>query len=275
MTQNEYTPHIFSLCALSFLGNALITMPFYKNGGFFSLLISAIISLVLIAIISAILKHKQNNRLSVFVIKFIACVAALYSVTVTAFEYIGFLKFVQMPQTKVFLLSVILLGVVVFFAACSFSAIFKYCLFVSVIAATLIIICFVGGIRNFDYSIFQANFFIFNFSLKDFLRCFSSLAVIPFFIFLKLKSAPIKPVLSGTVVGFFVLFLCFFQSALTLGVMPDIVYPYQKAVSVISTSSLFSRLDGFVYFLFFITAIVKITICAKTFYCLVTIDKRF
>lgn len=275
MTQKEYAPHIFSLCALSVLGNALISMPFYKNAGFFSLLISAIISLLLIILISAILKYEKNNKFIAFGVKFIVCATAIYGAAVTFFDYVRFLKSVQMPQTNVILLAVVLFGIVAFLLLCSFSAIFKYCLFVSVIAAVLIIICFVGGIRSFDFSMLKSDFLKFNFSLKDFLWCFSSLAVIPFFISLKLKSTPTKPMFLGTMAGFLILLLCLAQINLTLGATPDISYPYQKAVSVISTGSLFSRLDGFVYFLFFITAIVKIAICAKTFYCLVTIDKKF
>lgn len=264
MTTKEYSPHIFSLCALSVLGNAIISMPFYKNGGFFSVLIYAVISCFFIPLISVVLKYVKKHKLLFCIVSVVSCGASIYGAAATFFDYIDFLKSAQMPQANVILLSAILLIVIIFFVSCSVSAILKYCLFVSVIVAVLLSLCFVGGTRNFDFLVLKTSFLKFDFSLNDFLRCFSSFLTVPFFMFLKLKSMPAKPMFFGTLSGFLVLFLCLLQSVLTLGLVPDIAYPYQKAVSIISSGSLFTRLDGLVYFIFFATSITKAAVCTKT-----------
>lgn len=264
MKAQRYTPHIFSLCALLVFGNAAISMPFYEAGGFLFVIISAVLSSVLIFLINLLTKWGAKNKVVFYITAAIICAAAIYGAAIAFFDYIGFLTSVQMPHTNSILPTAVLLGVVVFLALNNITVIYKYSLFVSVIGGIMIAICFVGGIKNFDFTSFKISFSEHGFNIKDFLRCFSSLAVIPFFVSSEVKNAPAKPLFLGTAVGFFVLVLCLAQSIFTLGFANDISYPYLKAVSVISSGSLFTRLDGFVYFLFFITVLVKIAVCIKT-----------
>lgn len=263
MESTHYTPHIFSFCALSVLGNAVISMPFYKRGGFLFVLISAVLSLVLILLTTLLTNQSSKSNAVFYVTATVVSAAAVYGAVITFSDYIRFLKTVQMPPTSVYLLSAVLVLVIVFFVLNSTSAIYKYSLLVSVIGATMIVICFVGGIKNFDFSGFKESFLNPNFNIKDFLRCFSSLAVIPFFVSLKLKKSYTNPLVLGTAAGFFVLALCLAQSVFTLGFASNIPYPYLNAVSVISSGSLFTRLDGFAYFIFFAAAIIKIVLCIK------------
>lgn len=264
MKEKNYTPHIFSLCALLVLGNAVIIMPVYKNGGFLSAFLSVGLSFVLLFLTNLLIKLGSKNKPILYVATALICVAAIYSAIVTFVDYIGFLTLVQMPQTNGVLLSAVWLGVVIFLVVSDVTAIYKYSLFVLVIATIFLMICFIGGIKTFDFTFFKTNFLKINFSLSDFLRCFSSLSVIPLFVSDELKYTPAKAVFGGTATGFLTLILCFTQSVLTLGISNNIAYPYIKAVSVISSGSLFTRLDGLVYFVFFTAALTKITICIKT-----------
>ena len=266
MKTQLYTPHIFSLCALSVLGNAIILMPFLKSGGLSSILISAVLTICIILLMTWLAKRWQKNKFIFFIVFVFIGIVAIYSAATTFLDYVGFLKSAQMPSASIYLLAAVLLGVVVVFVLSSTSAIYKYCLLVAIIGALMIAICFVGGIRNFDFSILKEEFFKPNFHIKDFLRFFSSLAVIPFFVSLKLKDFSANPIFLSASTGFLVLILCLFQCALTLNYSSDTAYPYLKAVGVISSGSLFTRLDGFVYFLFFITSLIKITICIKTIF---------
>ncbi len=262
--KTQYAPHIFSLCALSVLGNAIFLMPFYKSGGFLSVLISAVLSLGLILLMIQFTKWGQGNKIIFFIVFMFIGTTAIYGAAVTFLDYVSFLKSEQMPQTSIYLLSAVLLGLIFVFALSSVSAFYKYSLLVAVIGAAMVIICFVGGIKNFDFSNFKKDFLKFDFNIKDFLHIFSSLAVIPFFISLSSKNIPAKPLVLGASTGFLAFLLCLAQSVFTLGFADDISYPYLKAVGVISSGSLFTRLDGFVYFIFFITALTKITVCVKT-----------
>jgi len=69
----------------------------------------------------------------------------------------------------------------------------------------------------------------------------------------------------GLGVGFLILLITAVQSVLILGNSGGYEFSYLYAVSVFSSGNLFSRLDGFVYFLFFATVTVKIAVCAKLF----------
>ena len=209
-------------------------------------------------------KRWQKNKFIFFIVFVFIDIVAIYSAVTAFLDYVGFLKSAQMPSASIYLLAAVLLGVVVVFVLSGASAIYKYCLLVAIIGALMIAICFVGGIKNFDFSNLKEIFLKPDFNIKDFLRFFSSLAVIPFFISLKLKRIPAKPIFWGTSTGFLVLILCLFQCVLTLNYSSDTTYPYLRAVGVISSGSLFTRLDGFIYFLFFITSLIKITVCIKT-----------
>ena len=264
MKTRLYTPHIFSLCALSVLGNAIILMPFLKSGGLSSILISAVLTICIILLMTWLAKRWQKNKFIFFIVFVFIGIVAIYSAATTFLDYVGFLKSAQMPSASIYLLAAVLLGLIVVFVLSSTSAIYKYCLLVAIIGALMIAICFVGGIRNFDFSNFKESFLKPDFNIKDFLRFFSSLAVIPFFVSLKIKHFSAKPLVFGTTTGFLVLLLCLAQSVLTMSFLSDTAYPYLKAVGVISSGSLFTRLDGFVYFLFFITALTKIIVCIKT-----------
>ncbi len=262
--KTQYAPHIFSLCALSVLGNAVFLMPFYKSGGFLSVLISAILSLGLISMMTRLIKWGQNNKIIFFIVFMFIGATAIYGTVTTFLDYVGFLKSAQMPRASIYLLSSFLLGLIFIFVLSNTSAIYKYSLLVAVISAAMVIICFAGGIKSFDFSSFKKDFLKLSFNIKDFLQVFSSLAVIPFFVSLSSKNIPKKPLVLGALAGFLLLLLCLTQSVFTLGFADNISYPYLKAVGVISSGSLFTRLDGFVYFIFFITSLTKITVCVKT-----------
>lgn len=266
MKNSHYTSHIFSLCALFVLGNAIILMPFYESGSFLSVLICAALSLLLILLINLLIKWGEKNKSVLYVVATVISIAAIYGAATTFFDYLKFLKSIQMPQTSGILLSSALLGLIMFFTLNSTSAIFKYSLLVAIIGVIMIAICFIVGIRNFEFVGFKTNLLKFNFSIGVFLRLFSALAVVPLLVWLKFKNTSAKPLFLGTAAGFFVLCLCIVQSVFTLRVANDISYPYLKAVGVISSSSLFTRLDGLVYFVFFVTAVVKITVCVKMVY---------
>ena len=252
-----YSPHIFCICVLFILGNTVITLPFY-NSGIVAFLVGAVLSLVLLFISILMINWGQKYKVVFYVYAFAVCVAAIYGVITTFLDYLLFLKSIQMPKTNIYLLSIILLGIVLFFTSNSISAIYKYGLFTAIICGLIIIICFLSGIKNFDFSLLKTTSLTHNFSIKYFLP----IIVLPSFT--QLQKHNIKYVFSGVLTAFLVLILCFFQTTFTIGADSNTVYPYLRAVSVISSGSLFTRLDGLVYFLFFVCAVIKICVCIKS-----------
>ena len=249
----KYSPHIFSLCALFVLGNAVITTTVYNLS-----LVSIAVSLVLLFLSGLLLKIYKKHKIVFFTFSFLLCAVAIYGAAISFTDYILFLKSAQMPRTNIYLLSALILGVTAFFCTCSISAIYKYSLFTAVICGLIIIICFLGGIKSFDFTAIKPQ----STNLASDITIFLPIVILP--LFAQFKNQNLKCVFFGTATGFLALSICLFQAVLTLGDSKGVNYPYLKAVSVISSGSLFTRLDGLVYFLFFVTVLVKTVVCVKT-----------
>lgn len=256
----KYSPHIFALCALFVMGNTVFSHHFYKTG-LLSFFVSSALLFLLAFLSLAFLKLGIKNKVVFYISAIGICVFAIYGAVTSATDFVNLLKSTILQNTSPFLLWAIVLCVVVCFAFASSVALYKYCLFVSVICGVIIAICFIGGIKIFDFSAFMVLTKPV-LEIKRSLGCFLPVVVLPFFI--DDKSYNFKPAFYGIGAGVFATILCLFQSVFTFGTIEGVSYPYLMAVGVISSGSLFTRLDGLVYFLFFVTSIVKTVVCVKT-----------
>ncbi len=70
----------------------------------------------------------------------------------------------------------------------------------------------------------------------------------------------------GLVIGGILIGVCFLSAVLTfsLSLASDIEYSYPMSISVVNVGELFTRMDGFAYFIFFFSALVKSAVCIKT-----------
>ena len=248
-TQN-YTLHIISLCALVTLGNAIIVM---KSADLVNTIIFLGLSMMIMCGVNLLLDIGRKIKAIYLSLSFLLFVFAIYGAATTFLDYTNFLKTEQMPQTGVTLLAIMFLVVVLYFGAMKISILYKYSLLVFVAAIIIIALCFLGGAKNFDYNNLSEKNISISFSLKEYLKYFSSIVVLPL---LKQKGNK-TAVFWGVAVGFFLILVANMQVVFTLGTRQDVLYPYIKSVGVISSGSLFTRLDGLVYFLFFVTALVK------------------
>lgn len=259
MTRN-YSLHIFSLCVLFVLGNAVIAMPFTLSN-IFAFLIFCIISLMLILAISFLLKRQTKSKLLFYCLILFLSVTAVYGSTCAFIDYLNFLKNIQLPQTKTFFLATVLIFLVVFFVTKKSDTIYKYSLLIAIVTVAIILLCGVFGIKNLDYSLLNTNLNLSFGKFEGFLRFFLPVAILPLF-FAKISYST-KNVICGSATGFVLLTFCLFQTVLTLNEASTISFPYLRAIGVISSGSLFTRLDGLVYFVFFATSITRITVCIK------------
>lgn len=260
MKTKKYEPHIFAFSAMFVLGNAIISMPI-KMLNIYFLIFSGIISFVLIFFTKLMISLGQKSKMTFYVIAVFVLVLAIWGAVTAFLDFIIFLKSEQLPQANVVLMSMVLAGLIVTFVRSSDWAFYKYSLLVAIVGAVFVAVCFMGGIGSFDFSLSKFIFAVPNFSLASFVKLFLPIMLLPFVADTQDKS--IKPIVSGAAVGFAILLVCAVQVSLTIGNTKGISYSYLKAVSVISSGSLFTRLDGLVYFLFFVTAVIKITVCVK------------
>lgn len=256
MKTQKYTPHIFALCALT------VSQPLYTTNNLWFVIISVILSSVILLLFCHLINLGAKNKTAFRVAVLFSCIAAIYGAITAFIDYIRFLKTVQLPQTNIILLAISFIAVIVVFAANENRAIYKYGLLVAVAVVIMTLICFIGGIKNFDFNLLEIEFTKPRFSFTTFVQGCAFVAAIPIFIFTQNQRLPTKTLLSGVWLGFASLALCTAQSVLTLG-SANFDYPYLSAVSVISSGSLFTRLDGLVYFMFFAFATVRVTICIK------------
>lgn len=247
MTKANYKPHIFALSVLFTLGNAIISPPEFSV---VNLVLTPLISLVVVSVFCR-LKFCKN---------IIAFLAALYGVMATSTDYIQFLKREQASNTSVALLVVAFVVVGVVFVATNHYAVYKYSLFVFLIVSSIVVLCLVAGIANFEYKNLAESIKKSNISANRILSL--CLPLVSLSAFTQAENPTPKPMLFGVMMGVFLLLVTMFQSALILGGNTS-DYPYFKSVSTISVGSLFTRLYGLVWFVFFVTSVIKTVVCVK------------
>ncbi len=269
MFTQKYTLHILAASVLFTLGNAIILMPAFN---LLELSLLLVLSLAAMCLVYFLLKLGQKSKVIFYIEAVLVVAAAVYGAIVTFLDYILFLKAEQIPQSQVVWLVVVFAAVCTYFATRHISAIYKYCLFAVVLVVLIMLVCIVGGIKVFDYDNFgQGKWNSLSF-VKNYLSFFLPIIVLPLWV--KPYNQSLKPLAFGVTGGFLLLGITTLQTVLTLGENFNVSYPYLKAVSVISSGSLFTRLDGLVWFLFFVSSVVKITICIKTVFEILKQAKR-
>lgn len=252
MATEKYLSHKVVLLALFTLGNLILSVQKIN-------LINVCLSVAIIFLVSGLLFAAQKSKAIYFAATLLIFLSAIYGATTTVIDYIRFLKQEQLPQASIYALGLIFLLVTIVFSVSKIEAIYKYCLLTFVFITVIITICFISGIKSFEFENIKQNFFDFSFSWDSFFRFCLPLSVLPF-----ITPQKTKPTFFGLVIAGFLLLMTVVQSGLTFGFDTNIVHPYFKSVGVLSSGSLLSRLDGLAWFLIFVTCLVKASICIKT-----------
>ena len=76
-------------------------------------------------------------------------------------------------------------------------------------------------------------------------------------------------VISGYILGLFLQLVAILNCLLIFGsgLSSKLDYPYSEAISTVTAGNIFTRMDGFSYFVFFISCLIKITVCIKISFC--------
>ena len=271
MDKKAYNIHITAMTALFIMGNAILTPKISgPKNTFWALFISAVLTLLIITIVSKLLNFAflpaKKHKVCFYAIALLVGFLAAFGAFDTIRSYIGFLTNIQLPQTSPILICVALVIPVSALVICSNSALYKFCLLSSVISVFAIALVFIGGIKSFDFTLFKSDAVkTLNLSngILEFLRLFLPVICISAFMVLTKENACAKQITIGASLGFFATAICLLQLVLTLGTSANQEYPYFKAMGIISSGSLFTRLDGFGFWLFFVCALVKSTVCIK------------
>ncbi len=272
-TKKDYRVHTLFLSGLFVLGNAIITFP--KNGAdnntFLGFLIAFLISLILTIpickTIDYLLCKRLQNKKIISVLYVVTAVLIIFDAGVCFGDFTDFVTHSILPDASRFLISIALFGVLLWSATRPDSTILKFSLICFVIVAAVLLFFFIFSIKNMHIE------YIFLLSLPDFYDVMLQtlpylygvfLSAITALIYQKMLFGTLKPSRGvGAVAVSGVMFsIALLNSILLFGsqLSGEYKYPYADAISVISVGDLFTRMDGFAYFVFFATCFIKLTV---------------
>lgn len=276
MTEKNYRIHLVGLFAAALLGTGAINLP-YGNADRSNVTAFVIcFGLVLLAvnIVFCILKPvllNQNSkiinviRIIIYAIIILIC---LYTAQKTFNLFSEFVTERILPYTERYVVAAVFAVTVAFLSLCEDKALFKFSLIS--FAAFILIIAALFCISFKDFDIENISLL----SLPDIKSLtgqtktyFESMAALILIlpaaaILLDIKHSS-KSLNIGVVSGFILLLAVLLNSLLVLGThnAANTEYPYCDAVSTVTLSRLYTRMDGFAYFIYFATELIKVTLC--------------
>ncbi len=283
MTGNRpFCVHAVLQTALFVLGSAVISRP--ARGAdeftFSGLLISFAAAVLLYALMlplskAAVLRSEgENTAVSGAALCLLFFGAALFSLWCAADAFIAFTRFaseIMLPDSPAVFSVLLFLSAVIFFTLKRQEHILKFFFtaFWGVLFVALLF--FITMLSSFD----PENIFIYDFfNVKGFAAASKPylinpvlpLALLPVYNSAVLKKTRFKAGFAGIILGYFLLFLTVSGSVLLFGapLAGELDYPYSFAVSTVSVGRLFSRLDGLSYYLYFICALCRVSVCLFT-----------
>lgn len=257
--KNTYSKHFVALAMLFILGNACITAPM-KNTNEFGFL-AYLVSVALAFAVFWGAHFLPINRVTLLPIWLLAFYC-------TADAFITFVKFISynlLPDSPRILIVLPFVSILVYLGFQKTNTFFKFSLVSGIFSFLVIVFFFFSTLKDFNLS----NIYIYQLpSLKGLWRQilpFIKTLVLPMVllgIFSKTESIEKTASLLGVVSGFISFAICFLNSVLLFGIefSGRLSYPYSSAGSTVTFGYLFTRLDGFLYFVYLATCIVKCTV---------------
>lgn len=281
MKQNSrFFTHTVSLWTLFIMGNAVIYLP-TKNSDeftFLGLISASLFGAVLYFAALPIAKRlygadNMANRKAFCKILFATAfsaiaVFAVFCAAAALGDFTVFIKNVVLKDTSLFFISLIFLIVITFFCFRRQEDVLKFFLVAFWFVLVVVIFFFAATAFKFDFR----NIFVFK--LPKFKELFSQAkpyilnpvipsVLLPFYNAAVFGKTRVWSGALGYAFGYAMLAVCVIGSVLLFGseFAGELSFPYSAAVSTVSIGRLFTRLDGFSYFLYFVSALARITVC--------------
>lgn len=281
MKQNtRFFTHTVAIWSLFIMGNAIINMPFKNSNEYtFSGLIAAGISGVFLYLITLPIAKKlfrddccKDKPLLIKILSGIAYLAllifSLFCASDAFIDFVNFIKAIVLKDSSMFFIILIFLAVIFFFSLRRQEDILKFFLIAFWFVLAIVIFFFIATSFKFEFR----NIFIFKLpelgelfeqSKPYILNPVIPSVLLPFYNVGVFKNPKIKSGMIGYILGCILLAVCVIGTVLLFGsnFSGILSYPYSMAISTVSIGRLFTRLDGFSYFVYFTTALAKITVC--------------
>lgn len=252
-----FSHHFVWLSVLFILGSSIINLPanFTDKLTFLGFVIAFLLSL---AVVFAIYKFNF--------LKYPILFLAIYFIGDTFIVFLQFISKTILKNSQNFWVLVIFLFALLYFCFRKSTEILNFSLVSGVACGLLLIFFFFATVKDFNLK----NIYIYSFpTVKRLLRQTLpyvktvTLPIAVLTLYAKQCKTSKTVALSGVCIGNVLLLISIFNSILLFGadMAGELEYPYAMAISTVTFGNLFSRLDGFSYFIYFVTALIKITVC--------------
>ncbi len=275
-----FTTHSAALTGLFILGNGVIIFP-AKNADeytFLGYILAAaaafLLYFCLIPLINKLYRADNTSALKTYkkillaVFYFLTAVFSLWYGVEAFANFTAFASALLLQDFSNWVPVLIFLFTVIFFTSRRQEDFLKFTLLAFCFAAAVIIFFFIASLGNFKFD----NIIILNVpKLSEIYPQFKEYFFNPLLptlligiyeacVFEKVRP---KATFWGLGLGFILLGMCILNSVLLFGprLAAILDYPYASAVSTVTIGRLFTRLDGFSYFVYFAAGLTKICVC--------------
>lgn len=269
-----FSRHFVALSTLFILGNAVINLPVNTANKFTFLgfLISFLISLLLYFVLFLISISKP--------LMFFAFLLSFWAAGDTFLEFLKFIGATLLRDTAKFLIVIPLIFTIVYFCLKSKTVIFKFSLISACFSVLAVFFFFVFTAKDFE----TRNIIIKTLpSAKElYIQTMPYIKTVTLpsmllVVFAKITKNKKSTAFLGLFSGNVLLAGCILNSVLLFGseFSGRLNFPYASAISTVTFGNLFTRMDGFAYFIYFASCVIKITVCVKIIaYCVKCLQNK-
>ena len=285
MNKFTYFSHTAALSAIFVIGSAVITLPVSGSNefGFLAFMITGVLLVLVYWLFSVVFNKINVTESTKPVFKALYCaffisagVFALFCLAETFLSLTEFVSKIILVQTSKFFIVSIFAAVIVVFALKAKESILKFSLLGFALISAVIVFFFIAPMDKYELR----NIYVFKFpriseiltQMKPYLiNPLSHSIILPIYLKLEWGKTKSKPSVLGVSIGCFLLGLCILSPILLFGagVSGELQFPFNSAVSTVTVGRLFTRLDGFSYFVYFVSALIKSCVLGRVaFKCL-------
>lgn len=269
----EYSFHRISLACLFLFGNISLFVPYNnaKNGEFSSLLIALTIGILFYFVwyfFADKIYTAESGKLLSNIFCGTAIVVCLLANAITVNNFINYISYDVLIKSLRISVVVAFLGICLYVISKTNEQIAKLSLLAFFFIISVIIILFAISFKNFEpvglkelfcgKVVKRSGFYLYKaFWFPIVYALFSRFAYV---------DKNIKNDILGNVIGGVLIIVCFISAVLTFSLpfASKIDFAYPTSISVVNIGELYTRMDGYAYFIFFFSALVKSSVCGLT-----------
>ena len=266
MGENLFLKHKIFLLSIFLIGNTIIVFP-RGSGSYLAFLAVAVATIPAVFITLILFKVEKELIKTPFVLSLILALFGVLVFIICTRDYIDFVDVMRLPKTPKFLLTTLFVIVSVILGVSKRKTLYIFGLYSFFATAIIFVFVFILSIPKLDFNFllldnFDLKLFL-NQTLTFFIHSFGQLVIMSFFLARNREEPNKKVYIFGILFGVVFMLIYILNIMLVLGgkVAQISVYPYSTLTSLVSFGDDFSRLDGFTYFVYFFSSILKNAVC--------------